>query len=116
MTVGADKAHDTADFVATCKAFGVEAHVARNTSGRGSNIADAVAGSVPYRASQVHRKRIKEVFGWVKTVARLSKKFSRPARKAIRPPVLGVSGHFRAWSSFYSRPLKRVHPLLTHSP
>ena len=59
--------------VATCKAFAVEAHVARNTAGRRSNIADAVARSAPYRASQVHRKRIEEVFGWVKTVARLSK-------------------------------------------
>ena len=73
VTVGADKAYDTADFVATCKAFAVEAHVARNTAGRRSNIADAMAGSAPYRASQVHRKRIEEVFGWVKTVARLSK-------------------------------------------
>ena len=73
VTVGADKAYDTADFVATCKAFAVEAHVARNTAGRRSNIADAVARSAPYRASQVHRKRIEEVFGWVKTVARLSK-------------------------------------------
>ena len=47
--------------------------MARNTSGRRSNIADEVAASADYRASQVHRKRIEEVFAWVKTVAGLSK-------------------------------------------
>ena len=57
----------------TCAAFRVEPHVARNTSGRRSNIADGVAQSAPYRVSQVHRKRIEEVFAWVKTVAGLSK-------------------------------------------
>ena len=32
-----------------------------------------MAASPPYRTSQVHRKRIEEVFAWVKTVAGLSK-------------------------------------------
>ena len=73
VTVGADKAYDTAEFVRTCKAFGAEAHAARNTAGRRSNIGEETAASEGYQASQVHRKRIEEVFGWVKTVARLSK-------------------------------------------
>ena len=73
VTVGADKAYDTADFVDTCAALRVTPHVARNTSGRRSNITGAVAASAPYRASQIHRKRIEEVFAWVKTVAGLSK-------------------------------------------
>ena len=73
MTVGADKAYDTAEFVRTCKAFGAEAHAARNTAGRRSNIGEEIAPSEGYQASQVHRKRIEEAFGWVKTVARLSK-------------------------------------------
>jgi len=64
--------YDTAAFVATCKALAVEAHVARNTSGRRSTIDEALAASAGYRASRAHRKRI-EVFGWVKTVARFSK-------------------------------------------
>lgn len=57
VTVGADKAYDTAEFVRTCKAFGAEAHVARNTSGRRSNIGEEMAASEGYQASQVHRKR-----------------------------------------------------------
>ena len=71
-TVGADKAYDTADFVETCTTFRVAPHVARNTSGRRSNIEDDVAASAPYRTSQVPRKRIEEVFACMKTVARLS--------------------------------------------
>ncbi len=67
VSVGADKAYDTAEFVRTCKAFGAEAHAARNTAGRRSNIGEEMAASEGYRASQVHRKRIEEVFGWLKT-------------------------------------------------
>ena len=73
VTVGADKAYDRADFVEICTAFRVALHVAHNTSGRRSNIEDEVAASAPYRTSQVHRKRIEDVFAWVKTVAGLSK-------------------------------------------
>ena len=73
MAVGAGKAYGTVEFVRTCKAFGVKAHAARNTAGTRSNIGEEMAASEAYQASQLHRKRIDEVFGWVKTVARLSK-------------------------------------------
>ena len=73
VTVGADKAYDAAEFARTCKAFGAEAHAARSNAGRRSNIGEEMAASEAYQASQVHRKRIKEVVGWVKTVARFSK-------------------------------------------
>ncbi len=51
MTVGADKDCDTAEFVRTCKAFGAEAHAARNTAGRCSNIGEEMAASEAYQAS-----------------------------------------------------------------
>lgn len=69
ITLGADKAYDAAEFVATCKSVRVTPHVARNTSRRRSNIPGDVAGSGGYAASQKLRKRIEEVFGWVKTIA-----------------------------------------------
>ncbi|MFQ5766179.1 MAG: IS5 family transposase [Rhodospirillales bacterium] len=69
ITLGADKAYDAAGFVATCTSLRVKAHIARNTSGRRSNIADAIAASAGYGASQKARKRIEEVFAWVKTIA-----------------------------------------------
>ena len=44
-------------------------HVARNQSGRRSNIDDEMAASDGYAMSQRVRKRIEEVFAWVKTIA-----------------------------------------------
>jgi transposase len=69
ITIGADKAYDAAEFVATCKAARATPHIARNQSGRSSNIDDALAASEGYVASQRARKRIEEVFAWVKTIA-----------------------------------------------
>jgi IS5 family transposase len=69
ITLGADKAYDAAGFVATCESFRATPHVARNTSGRRSNIADEVAASEGYGLSQRARKRIEEVFAWVKGIA-----------------------------------------------
>ena len=45
VTVGTPRAYGMAAFVRTCKAFSVEAHVARNTSGRRSNIGEEMAAS-----------------------------------------------------------------------
>ena len=69
ITLGADKAYDAAAFVATCHRFGVTPHLARNTSGRRSNVPPAIAETDGYAASQRLRKRIEEVFAWVKTIA-----------------------------------------------
>jgi len=69
ITLGADKAYDAAEFVATCEAAQVTPHIARNQLGRRSNIDDDLAASEGYAMSQRVRKRIEEVFAWVKTVA-----------------------------------------------
>jgi len=69
ITLGADKAYDAGDFVTTCTGLRVTPHVARNTSGRRSNVPDAIAGTDGYAASQKARKRIEEVFAWVKSIA-----------------------------------------------
>jgi len=67
MTVGADKAYDTKDFVADCLALDVEPHIAQNTTNRSSAIDDEIAKSAGYAVSQRRRKRIEEGFGWMKT-------------------------------------------------
>jgi len=70
ITVGADKAYDTADFVAEMRAMKVTPHVARNISvHRGSNIDARTTRHGGYEISQVIRKRIEETNGWIKTVA-----------------------------------------------
>jgi transposase len=74
LSVGADKAYDTAGFVAGCAAQGVEAHVAQNIKRhQRSALNPALLDTARYHASQRTRKRIEEIFGWFKTVANFRK-------------------------------------------
>lgn len=68
VTVGADKGYDTADFVGDCRGLQVTPHVAQNQSGRRSAIDGRVATQPGYEVSQRIRKRVEEIFGWLKTV------------------------------------------------
>jgi IS5 family transposase len=68
LTVGADKQYDTKDFVQGCRQLGVTPHVAQNTSGRASAIDGRIASQLGYSVSQRIRKRVEEIFGWLKTV------------------------------------------------
>jgi transposase len=70
ITTGADKAYDTAAFVAGLREINVTPHVAQNISGhRGSNIDGRTTRHPGYRISQVIRKRIEEANAWIKSVA-----------------------------------------------
>jgi transposase len=72
-TLGADKAYDTREFVQCLRAQGVTPHVAQNTSGRRSAVDGRTTHGPGYAASQKVRKRIEEIFGWMKTVGGLRK-------------------------------------------
>src|SRR5262249_30354153 len=67
-TLGADKLYETKDFVKGCRELRVTPHVAQNTSGRSSAIDRRTAGQAGYQVSQRIRKRVEEIFGWLKTV------------------------------------------------
>ena len=69
ITLGADKAYDTEDFVNELRSMRVTPHVAQNTSGRSSAIDGRTTRHGGYAVSQGIRKRIEEAFGWMKTVA-----------------------------------------------
>jgi transposase len=69
ITLGADKAYDTEDFVNELRTMSVKPHVAQNTSGRSSAIDGRITRHSGYAVSQRLRKRIEEAFGWIKTVA-----------------------------------------------
>lgn len=74
VTVGGDKAYDTADFVAECRHLKVTPHVAQNLERPGGSAIDArTTQHVGYAISQRKRKRIEECFGWLKTIALLRK-------------------------------------------
>jgi len=66
ITLGADKAYDTVDFVAEMRRLGVTPHVTQNDKGRRSAIDRRTTRHAGYKISQRVRKRIEEVFGWVK--------------------------------------------------
>ena len=71
-TVGADKAYDTADFIAACRSRNITPHVAQNVCRRGGSAIDArTTRHLGYRLSQTIRKRIEEHFGWGKTVGNI---------------------------------------------
>lgn len=74
VTVGADKAYDTRDFVAECRNMTVTPHVAQNVKrSGGSAIDERTTRHDGYMVSQRKRKRVEECFGWLKTIALMRK-------------------------------------------
>jgi len=74
VTVGADKAYDTKDFVAECRNLKVTPHVAQNLKRSGGSAIDQrTTRHAGYAISQKKRKRIEESFGWLKTIALMRK-------------------------------------------
>jgi len=65
ITVGADKGYDTADFVQQCRALGVTPRVART---KHSTLDRRTTRHGGYAWSQRLRKRVEEIFGWMKTI------------------------------------------------
>ncbi len=73
VTLAADKGYDTKEFVATVRGFGVTPHVAQNKTRRASAIDRRTTRHPGYAASQRVRKRVEEIFGWMKTVGLMRK-------------------------------------------
>ena len=73
VTLGADKGYDVHDFVAELRQMNITPHVAQNDTTRRSAIDQRTTHHEGYRISQRKRKRIEEVFGWMKTVGLLRK-------------------------------------------
>jgi transposase len=81
-TIGADKAYDTKDFIAACRARGVTPRVATNDTRQGGSAIDGRTKRHPgYELSQVIRKRIEEHFGWSKTVGGIRQTVYRGLRR-----------------------------------
>ena len=68
ITLGADKAYDTEDFINELRSMKVTPHVAQNANGRRSAIDGRTIRHGGYAVAGV-RKRIEEAFGWIKTIA-----------------------------------------------
>ena len=74
VTIAADKGYDTKDFVEELRGLEATPHVAQNEKRPGGSAIDGrTARHDGYKVSQQKRKRIEEVFGWLKTVGMLRK-------------------------------------------
>jgi transposase len=74
ITLAADKAYDTKDFVSEMRGMNVTPHVSQNTKRPGGSAIDGrTTRHEGYQVSQRKRMRIEEVFGWIKTVGTLRK-------------------------------------------
>jgi transposase len=66
ITVGADKAYDTADFVAVARELNVTPHVNKNENGRRSNLDARTTRHAGYATSLSRRWLVEKAFGWLK--------------------------------------------------
>lgn len=73
VTLGGDKNYDTGDLVEGLRELKVTPHVAQNDKRRRSAIDKRTTRHPGYLISQRKRKRVEEIFGWLKTVGGLRK-------------------------------------------
>ena len=69
LTLGGDRGYDTQMFVEQLRGLNVTPHVAQHTTNRRSAIDGRTTRHEGYAVSQRKRKRVEEVFGWMKTIA-----------------------------------------------
>ena len=70
-SVGGDKNYHQKRFVAGCRERGISPHAALFEGRRIEGLDKRTIGKSGYRKSQVIRKRVEEIFGWVKTIGGL---------------------------------------------
>jgi transposase len=99
ITLGGDKAYDAFDFVEALKERNVTPHIAINgtVSRRGVPRKTAVDRRTTrhpgYAISQRIRKRIEEIFGWVKSIGGLDQLKVRGIEKAKAAFILGLAAY-----------------------
>jgi transposase len=93
ITLGADKGYDTRDFVAACRARNITPHVAMNEQFRRRSAIDERTRRHPgYVVSQRVRKRVEEIFGWLKTVGGFRRtRFKGRVRTQLAAYLLGAA-------------------------
>ena len=67
-SIGADKGYHTKKFVGRCREEGCKPHVACVKNRKTPGLDGRTTGASAYKVSQRVRKRIEEIFGWMKTI------------------------------------------------
>lgn len=107
ITVGADRGYDEQSFVDACRVRNITPHVAQNKNASGgSSIDGRTTHHVGYDISQRLRKRVEEIFGWMKTVGGFRRTRMKGAeRTQMAAYVVGAAYNLRrmvnilAWDS-----------------
>ena len=84
-------ASGTTPFVEALRLVQVTPHVAQNTSNRSSAIDRRTTRHAGYGVSQWKRKRVEEIFGWLKTVGLLRKTRHRGRRRVNWMFIFGLA-------------------------
>ena len=97
MSVGADKAYDTRDFVTTVREMNIRPHLAQNLKRRGGSALDArTTRHATYQVSQQKRPLIEKVFGWMKQTGGMRKTKQRGLFK-VSWQFLMTAAAFNLW-------------------
>jgi len=90
ITLGADRGYHSRDFVRACRDRHITPHLADKS--RGSALDGRTTRATGYGLSQRLRKRVEEIFGWVKTVGGLRKtRFRGIARTRLAALMVGAA-------------------------
>ena len=73
VTLGGDKNYDTQEFVRELRGMNITLHVAQNTTNRKSAVDERTTRHAGYEVSQRKRKRVEQLFGWMKMIGMLKK-------------------------------------------
>jgi len=93
ITVGADKAYDTKDFVSTVRELNVTPQVTKNDKGRRSNLDRRTTRRPGYAVSLSRRWRIEKGFGWLKQTGPLRQIKLRGLGKVAWQFVFSCAAH-----------------------
>ena len=93
VTVGGDKNYDTAEMVEQWRGLNVTPHVAQNNTHRRSAIDQRTTRHPGYLISQQKRKRVEEIFGWLKTVGGFRKLRHRGLERVEWMFTFGVAAY-----------------------
>jgi IS5 family transposase len=104
-TVAADKLYDVREFVTDLRVRGVTPHVAQNTSGRRSAVDGRTTRHPGYAASQLVRRRIEEIWGWMKTVGAFRRtRYRGVAKTALAAYLVGAAYNLVRIANLLARP------------
>jgi len=91
VTLAADRGYDCREVVQTCRAYRVTPHIAP-VGHRRSAVDGRTTRHAGYRASQKVRKRIEEIFGWMKTIGGLHRtRFKGRRRTELHALMVGTA-------------------------